>query len=108
MCCVNRMSLLLVLTLAPLRFHLVGQIQHAQVGLYFEAEGREAGHTVLWPGELVQDDGILRVQLLLLPAQTENTTKAAANHGFTLAQTDCCCVGKITNTTRKLEQQHSC
>lgn len=48
--------------------HLVGQIHHAQVRLYFEAEGREAGHAVLRPGELVEDDGVFRVQLLLLPA----------------------------------------
>lgn len=51
--------------------YLVGQIHHAQVRLYFEAEGREAGHAVLRPGELVEDDGIFRVQLLLLPAQRE-------------------------------------
>ena len=56
--------------------HLVGQIHHTQVRLYFEAEGWEAGHAILWPGELVKDDGVFRVQLLLLPThreQVENT-----------------------------------
>lgn len=52
----------------PLR-HLVRQIHHAQVCLYFEAEGGEAGDAILWSGELMKDDGILRVQLLFLPTQ---------------------------------------
>lgn len=52
--------------------HLVGQVQHAQVGLYFEAEGGEAGHAILWPGELMEDDGVFRVQLLLLPARRKD------------------------------------
>lgn len=52
--------------------HLIGQVQHAQVGLYFEAKGGEAGHTILWPGELMEDDGVFRVQLLLLPAQRKD------------------------------------
>lgn len=55
--------------------HLVGQIQHAQVRLYFEAEGRQAGHAVLRPGELVEDDGVFRVQLLLLPTQRTQTER---------------------------------
>lgn len=56
-------------------FHLVGQIHHTQVRLYFEAEGWEAGHAVLWPGELMEDDGVFRVQLLLLPAQIKKKKK---------------------------------
>lgn len=56
--------------------HLVGQVHHAQVRLYFEAEGWEAGHAVLWPGELMEDDGVFRIQLLLLPAQMETTTSS--------------------------------
>lgn len=56
--------------------HLVGQVHHAQVRLYFEAEGWEAGHAVLWPGELMEDDGVFRVQLLLLPAQMETTASS--------------------------------
>lgn len=51
--------------------YLVRQIQHAQVRLYFEAEGGEAGDAVLWSGELMEDDGIFRIQLLLLPIHTE-------------------------------------
>lgn len=54
--------------------HLVGQIQHTQVCLYFQAEGREAGNAVLWPRELMEDDGIFGVQLLLFPTQMEATT----------------------------------
>lgn len=54
--------------------HLVGQIQHTQVCLYFQAEGREAGHTVLWPRELMEDDGVFGVQLLLFPTQMEAIT----------------------------------
>lgn len=56
--------------------HLVGQVHHAQVRLYFEAEGWEAGHAVLWPGELMEDDGVFRIQLLLLPAQMETTASS--------------------------------
>lgn len=52
---------------SPLCYHLVGQIRHPQVRLYFEAEGREAGHTILWPGKLMEDNGVFGVQLLLLP-----------------------------------------
>lgn len=58
------------------RRHLVGQIQHTQVCLYFQAEGWQAGHAVLWPGELMEDDGIFGIQLLLFPAQMEATTIA--------------------------------
>lgn len=54
--------------------HLVGQIQHTQVCLYFQAEGREAGHAVLWPRELMEDDGVFGVQLLLFPTQMEAST----------------------------------
>lgn len=54
--------------------HLVGQIQHAQVGLYLQAEGGQAGNAVLWPGELMEDDGVFGIQLLLFPAQTEAPT----------------------------------
>ena len=55
--------------------HLVRQIYHAQVRLYFEAEGGEAGHAILWSGELMEDDGILRVQLLLLSTQRTEIEK---------------------------------
>lgn len=51
--------------------HLVGQVQHSQVRLYFEAERGEAGHAVLWPGELMEDDGVFGIQLLLLPASRD-------------------------------------
>lgn len=62
------------------RPHLVGKVHHAQVGLYFEAEGREAGHTVLWPGELMKDYGVFRVQLLLLPTQRETEPPVNTQH----------------------------
>lgn len=55
--------------------YLVRQIQHAQVCLYFEAEGGEAGDAVLWSGELMEDDGIFRVQLLLLSRERKQKKK---------------------------------
>lgn len=48
------------------QLYLVGQVNHTEVGLQLKAErgqGRGAG---FGPGELVEYDGIFRVQLFLL------------------------------------------
>lgn len=46
--------------------HLVGQVGHTEVGLQFKAERGQGRGTRSGPGELVEDDGIFRVQLLFL------------------------------------------
>lgn len=66
--------------------HLVGQVQHAQVGLDIEAEGREAGHAVLGPGELMEDDGVFGVQLLLLPARRAQMDVCVSTRHLTVCQ----------------------
>lgn len=48
------------------QFYLVGQINHAEVGLHLKAERGKGWNTSFGPGELVEYDGIFRVQLLLL------------------------------------------
>ena len=66
--------------------HLVGQVQHAQVGLDVEAEGRQAGNAVLGPGELMEDDGVFGVQLLLLPARRAQKDVCVRTRRVTVCQ----------------------
>lgn len=47
-------------------FYLIGQVEHAEVGLQFKAERGQGRGTSFGPGKLVEYDGILRVQLFLL------------------------------------------
>lgn len=47
-------------------FYLIGQVQHAEVGLQLKAERGQGRGASFGPGELVEDDGIFRVQLFLL------------------------------------------
>lgn len=47
-------------------FYLIGQVKHAEVGLQLKAERGQGRGTGSGPGELVEYDGILGVQLFLL------------------------------------------
>ncbi len=46
--------------------YLVGQVNHTEVGLQFKAEGGQRRGASFGPGELVEYDGVFRVQLFLL------------------------------------------
>lgn len=78
--------------------HLVGQVQHSQVRLDFEAERGEAGHAVLWPGELMEDDGVFGIQLLLLPAGggQEETVTNQRSRALTLAELEVIFVSSLS------------
>ena len=48
------------------QLYLVGQVNHTEVGLQLKAERGQGRGTSFGPGELVEYDGVFRVQLFLL------------------------------------------
>lgn len=48
------------------QLYLVGQVNHTEVGLQLKAERGQGRGASFGPGELVEYDGVFRVQLFLL------------------------------------------
>lgn len=63
------------------QLYLVGQVNHTEVGLQLKAEGGQGRGASLGPGELVEYDGVFRVQLFLLSVWTRERQRRRSHGG---------------------------